>query len=217
MPRATLKPLLTRSDPGTPGFQLRVALLEVEPQVWRRIEVSAAATFWDLHVAINDAMGWNDSHTHEFEVAHPSTREPTRIGIPDPDWEDDGAVLPGWGVPLAEFLRHTGTVFLYRYDFGDGWEHEVLLEAIVPRPPRGGFKSFPRITGGERACPPDDCGGPFGYAELVAALRDPSHAEHRAMKRWAPRGFDPEKFSVSKVRFDDADARLAQLLRSMER
>lgn len=201
---------------GVPAMQFRIALEDVEPVVWRRVQVAADASFWTLHCALNDAMGWNDSHLHEFEVLRPITRELAHIGIPGFEDEADVALLAGWSTPLAEFLRTTGVVFRYLYDFGDGWAHEVQFEAIVPRPARAGSRGltrvFPRVVGGERACPPEDCGGPGGYAHLLEVLRDESHPEHRELKRCAPRGFDPERFDAKKVKFHDAELRLQQVL-----
>lgn len=196
---------------GVPAMQFRIALRDVAPEVWRRVELLSHGSFWDLHVALNTAMGWQDSHLHEFVLKHPITGEAARIGIPDPEGFDDHEVLPGWQVPLSEFLRTTGFVFEYHYDFGDGWIHDVCFESLLPRGDRR--VSYPRLTGGERACPPEDCGGPWGYTRLLEALADPQDPEHRALKRWAPRGFDPARFKREKVKFEDAEMRLFRLLR----
>ncbi|MFN2315317.1 MAG: plasmid pRiA4b ORF-3 family protein [Gemmatimonadales bacterium] len=113
-------------------LEFTVTLLEVEPPVWRRIEVPASYTFWDLHVAIQDAMGWLDYHLHLFRVRDDITGATAEIGIPNPDpFLGDPAWLPGWEVPVTGYLDEPGDRATYEYDFGDGWVHEVELVAIV--------------------------------------------------------------------------------------
>lgn len=196
-----------------PLLQLHVRLTEVEPMVWRRVLVSADADFWALHVAINDAMGWQDRHLHEFRARHPATGEMARIGLP---FEDslDGSVIPGWQVPAVEYLRQTGYLMIYEYDFGDGWTHEVTFESLLPANPR---LRLPRCTGGERACPPEDCGGSHGYELLREALADATHPEHRAMRRWVGKRFDPGAFDPRKVRFRDAASAFARMAADVAR
>ena len=182
-------------------FQFKVALLEIEPPIWRTIQVPATYSFWDLHVAIQDAMGWLDYHLHLFRMSRPGTGEVVRIGIPDDDpFEGDEPVLPGWDVPMASYFPRPGVVARYDYDFGDGWEHEVTLEAIVPRQ-KG--KKYPLCLGGARAGPPEDCGGGGGYENLLAVISDPRHEDHESMLQWLGGRFDPEKFDPKKVKFDD--------------
>ncbi len=142
---------------GPRVYQFKVSLLEITPPIWRTIQVPETYSFWDLHVALQDAMGWLDYHLHLFRMTKPGTGEVAQIGIPDDDpFEGDEPILPGWEVPLAPYFPHAGVMARYDYDFGDGWEHEVTLEAIVPRQ-KG--KKCPLCLGGARACPPEDCGG----------------------------------------------------------
>src|SRR5512145_305250 len=141
-------------------YQFRVGLREIVPPIWRLIEVPARYSFWDLHVAIQDAMGWTDSHLHAFRFA-PRGAEGVQIGIPEDDsFEDDEPILPGWEHPIREFFASVGDTAEYEYDFGDSWEHDVRLEAVLPRI-KG--QKYPRCVSGERACPPEDCGGVVGY------------------------------------------------------
>jgi hypothetical protein len=135
-------------------------------------------------------MGWFDCHLHAFRIADPETGEVKEIGIPDDE---------GW----AE-LASPGCGSEYEYDFGDGWTHEVLLEEIIPKPPR---KRYPKCIDGARACPPEDCGGPGGYWDLMEILADPTHEDHEMMKEWLGRLLDSEAFDVRKVRFDDPQER----------
>ena len=115
-------------------LRVRVTLREVQPPVWREIEVPGSFTFWDLHVALQDALGWQDYHLHAFHVAVPGVSRPLEIGIPDPDVPAQMAeCLAGWLLPVRSLL-HQGDRATYLYDFGDGWEHEVVCEGIAPRP-----------------------------------------------------------------------------------
>ena len=142
------------------ALQLRVTLAGVKPAVWRRIEIGSGATFWDLHVAIQDAMGWKDCHLHVFRAPLPGGREVDQIGIPQDDFTDRAPeIVPGWEVPVIVYLNRAGDRAEYLYDFGDGWAHDVEIEG---RAALAAGVSYPRCTGGERACPPEDCGGPSG-------------------------------------------------------
>ncbi|MEZ4587665.1 MAG: plasmid pRiA4b ORF-3 family protein [Gemmatimonadales bacterium] len=180
-----------------------MTLREVEPPVWRRLEVPDAYTFWDLHVALQDAMGWQDCHLHAFRIREPRIGASVEIGIPDEEGFGP-AFLPGWEVPVLAYVREPGQHFEYEYDFGDGWVHDVVLEDIAPR--KTGAK-YPRCAAGGRACPPEDCGGPPGYELLLAALVDPGHPEHDDFRQWAPEDFDPARFDPAKVRFSSPKRR----------
>ena len=186
-------------------LQFKVTLADVTPAVWRRIEVPASYSFWDLHVAVQDAMGWLDYHLHMFRVPNPTSGTIDEIGIPDEDgFEDDPVCLAGWEVPVVEYFDAVGTCCMYEYDFGDGWVHEIELEAIGKR--QSGRK-YPRCLDGQRRCPPEDCGGPSGYAEFLATIADPNHEEYASTLEWAGGSFDPEKFAPGQVRFDNPQKR----------
>jgi hypothetical protein len=173
--------------------------------IWRTLQIPETYSFWDLHVALQDAMGWLDYHLHFFRVSKPGTGETVQIGIPDDDaFEGDEPILPGWGIPVATYFPQCGAAAQYEYDFGDGWEHEVILEAMSPRQ-RG--KRYPLCLGGARSCPPEDCGGVGGYENLLAVLRDPTHDEYESTLQWVGRRFDPEYFDPKRVKFDDPGRR----------
>ena len=182
-------------------FQFKVTLKGVDPLIWRRLQVPESYSFWDLHVAIQDAMGWQDRHLHLFQVANPSTGLTDSIGVPDDEaFEGDPVTLAGWDLAIADYFGEVGASGRYEYDFGDDWQHEVLLEDILP----GASQSkYPLCVAGARACPPEDCGGVFGYVELLEAIRDPAHKEHDTMLQWLGGDYDPSTFNPKAVRFEN--------------
>ena len=189
-------------------YQFKVTLKGVRPPVWRRIHVPSTYTIWDLHVAIQDVMGWTDSHLHEFEMTDPSSGSPSRIGVPDEkSWDAD--VLTAWRQPIAQWFSSRHPTANYTYDFGDNWEHRVQLEKILPREKNTGY---PRCVAGKRACPPEDCGGAHGYAELLEIMSKPRHKQYREMMDWIGDEFDADYFEVNDVVFDDPDERRALML-----
>jgi hypothetical protein len=170
-----------------PVYTLRVELLEIEPPIWRRIEVPASSTLAELHDVIQLAMGWEDSHMHLFEIGA------VRYGHGDNEWDEDE--LDGANYLLGDLDLREGDRFRYIYDFGDDWVHVVTVEHISRDVPES---DVPRLIGGARACPPEDCGGPSGYDELLEALANVEHEEHRALKRWLGRPWHAEAFDVAR-------------------
>ena len=193
----------SRGMTATPQvYQFKLVLVGVEPPIWRRIQVLDTYSFWDLHVALQDTMGWLDCHLHVFRVARPGLGdEVEQIGIPDDDpLEGDKPTLPGWEIPITRHFLRPGTAVPYEYDFGDGWEHEITLEAILPR--QAGQK-YPLCVDGARACPPEDCGGVYGYENLLTVIQDPTHEEYESTLEWLGGRFDPDRFDPKRVKFDD--------------
>ncbi len=184
-------------------LQIKVTLRDIRPPIWRRIQVPASYNFWDLHVAIQDAMGWSDYHLHEFRLPAKG-KASIFIGIPDEDFPSGRQTLPGWKVPVTRYLSVAGDMMRYEYDFGDGWEHDVILEGILSADPDA---AYPRCIAGRRACPPEDCGGPFGYAEFLEAIADPNHERHEELVGWVGGQFDPGAFRPEAVEFDDPEER----------
>jgi hypothetical protein len=179
-------------------LRFRIELLETEPLVWREIEVPGTYTFWELHVAIQDAMGWQDYHLHRFTIPHPRTKKPQIFGIHNLHQDCDDP--PGWATQVASMFTFRNPLAQYEYDFGDDWQHTVRLIALERRD----FKlTYPRCMGGARACPPEDCGGVHGFAEIVAGTMDED------TRRWLPRGYKVARFDPKAVRFDDPARRLA--------
>lgn len=170
-------------------FQLKVRLEGIEPEIWRRIVIPASSTLADLHAVIQGAMGWQDSHLHMFVI------EGKRYEVPDDS--GFGSDAESYDESLYELgdLTSIGTAFSYIYDFGDDWKHEVLVEDEVEAQDR---EQDPKCTAGERACPPEDSGGPYGYPEFLEALTDPAHPDHEDRVDWA-NGFEPEAFNVQQA------------------
>jgi len=183
-------------------YRFKVSLLDIEPEIWRFLEVPETYTFWDLHVAIQDAMGWLDYHLHAFVSDTLRDLGAVRIGIPEGPMDDE--YQAGWTVPIARYFANPGDAARYDYDFGDGWSHEVRLVAVesIER----GVK-YPRCTGGKRACPPEDCGGVPGYYRLLEILADPHDEEHEEMVEWLKGHaknyfpYRPDAFDAAAVRF----------------
>jgi hypothetical protein len=180
--------------------QFRIELAGSRPPIWRRIQVPGWYTFWDLHVAIQDAMGWKDYHPHEFTWLDDEV-DGLRIGIPDDEAPD---VLAGWEIPITSFFGKLRTGLRYTYDFGDDWEHEIVYEGRLRRVPT---TTYPVCLEGARACPPEDCGGLPGYERLLRILADPQHDEYESMHVWLGGSFDAERFAAEAVLFDDPRGR----------
>jgi hypothetical protein len=181
-------------------FQFKVTLKGVKPAVWRRFQVPESYTFWDLHVAIQDVFGWDDYHLHEFELMNPESGEIATIGIPEGMGLFEREILAGWKQRISAWFSKDYRSALYTYDFGDEWEHIVKLEKILPREAK---KKYPVCVAGKRACPPEDCGGVWGYGDFLKVLKDPDNEEYEDMLNWVGGKFDPEHFDPQKVRFTD--------------
>ncbi len=199
-----LNPLARNKMPNR-IYQFRINLKGITPTIWRRIQVPETYSFWDLHVAIQDAMGWLDYHLHAFRMRRKHSRVATVIGIPDNfAIEGRSEILAGWEIPIADYFRDVGITADYEYDFGDGWEHELLLEDILLRE-KG--QKYPRCIDGSQACPPEDCGGIYGYQRLLEVLSDPNNEEHDEILAWLGGKFEPREFMPGKVRFDNPTKR----------
>jgi len=188
-------------------YQFKITLDGIEPKIWRRIQIPEKYSFWDLHVAIQDAMGWTDSHLHQFVMVDPKLGEKSHIGIPDENEVDYLMPNPsaGWEKFIRNYFFQKGfDKCEYEYDFGDGWLHKIKLEKIVPAIP--GCK-YPICLDGARACPPEDCGGIGGYENFLAIIKAPQHEEHESMLTWVGGNFDPERFDPQKIHFEDPKER----------
>jgi hypothetical protein len=182
-------------------LQIKVTLLGSKPPIWRRVLVPSILTLAQLHDVIQDTMGWEDYHLHEFEIGG------HRYGIPNPDMTflDGPPLMNDKKVRLYDVLGKAGAKALYTYDFGDGWEHRIVVEKVLQSEPR---TAYPARTAGKGHCPPEDCGGMWGYYDFLEAIRDPAHERHEELLEWTGGSFDPDAFSV-----EQANKRLAGLQR----
>jgi len=182
-------------------YQFKITLKDIKPLIWRSIRVPKTYTFWGFHVAIQDVMGWYDSHLHEFEIVNPLSGTKTIIGIPNED-EDfaNYKTLPGWKQKISDYFLKENQSTNYIYDFGDNWEHEITLEKILPKENN---ITYPLCIKGERACPPEDCGGSYGYENFLEIIRNPDDEQHERMIEWIGGKFDSEYFDPKEVIFDD--------------
>lgn len=174
----------------TTAYRVKVKLRGVRPPVWRRVEVASDTTLSDLAGMLEGAMGWLGGHLHGFEC------NGVLYGVPDEFDLGFRETVDERTVELADVLPTVSSKMRWDYDFGDGWEHDIVVEAIEPA--REGA-TYPMCVGGRRACPPEDCGGPWGYADLLAALSDPTHPEHDDLVEWTTPGFDPTAFDPNEA------------------
>jgi pRiA4b ORF-3-like protein len=180
---------------AAPVYQIKVALKNSKLPIWRRIEVRSDATLGELHEIIQTAMGWANSHLHHFIVGKsPNLRF---IGSPAPYEVDDMTDEENEDqITLGQVLSATKSKMTYEYDFGDSWEHEVVLEKIVEAE---AIAHYPRCVAGENACPPEDVGGVWGYVDFLQAINNPEHNQHEEFLEWVGGEFDPEKFDLDAV------------------
>jgi hypothetical protein len=172
-------------------YQLKVMLGGFDPPIWRRLLVSGDTTLGDLHWILQLAMGWTHSHLHLFEIGDSQYSDPAF----DLD-ESPGDFRDQFRAKLDRVVSREGARFLYEYDFGDSWRHEIEVENILPA---AEGETYPKLVDGERACPPEDCGGVGGYANFLEEIGDENHPEHERALEWAGGYFDPECFDVDGV------------------
>jgi len=172
-------------------YQLKVTLQDSQPLIWRRVQVPANITLNRLHLILQYVMGWTNSHLYSFNIAG------TEYGIPAPDDDFVGLhFLDSRRTRLNKVVTRENSRFTYEYDFGDRWKHNILLEKILPAE---SVVSYPLCQGGQRACPPEDCGGIWGYADLLQIIREPTNEEYEEKMVWLGGSFDPEEFNLDAV------------------
>jgi hypothetical protein len=180
------------ADPGRDIYQIKVTLLGTRPPIWRRLLLDADTSLAQLHDVLQIAMGWEDSHMHEFRTGQ------RRFGQPEP--ADPVMRMPRVEsertARLGAVLRKTGAKLIYAYDFGDSWEHSIVLEKLFPADPN---TAYPVCTDGRLACPPEDCGGIPGYYDLLEAINNPDDESLEERRDWVGDDFDPQNFSIDEV------------------
>jgi len=168
-------------------YQIKVTLLYTKPPIWRRLLVPATLTLEQLHDVLQLAMGWEDCHMHAFRIGQ------RRFGIPDDDLPE---IDDTRDVQLFHVLGKVGAKAVYTYDFGDGWDHAIVVEKrLLPTP----GQAYPVCVEGKRHGPPEDCGGVPGYYSLLEAIGNPLHPQYKESRDWLGHEFDPEAFSVDTI------------------
>lgn len=174
---------------GKKVYQFKVTLQGIRPPIWRRFQVLSDITFYQLHRVIQEVMGWADYHLHLFDMGGLVVTDAETLAEV---WED--------GINerqrMDKYLNREGQKLRYEYDFGDSWEHDLLLEKILPV--ESGV-NYPRCLKGKRACPPEDCGGIWGYMMLLEAMADENHPEREEYLDWLGEEIDPEEFDLEGI------------------
>lgn len=169
-------------------YQLKITLKDFRPPIWRRVQVNSDITLGKLHQIIQASMGWTNSHLHGFSIGGVEYGQP----LPELDLE----IKNEQKIKLSKVVTGEKQKFFYTYDMGDSWEHEILVEKVLPHDP---LVRYPVCITGKRACPPEDCGGVWGYADFLEAIQQPDHPEHESMLEWVGGAFDPDAFILSEV------------------
>ncbi len=174
-------------------YQIKITLKHSKPPIWRRVLISSETTLSRLHEIIQAAMGWYDGHLHAFRINGEEYSTP-------PPYDSDHLAELGMksthGKRLSALVSGEGAKFHYDYDFGDDWEHVILIEKVLPADAE---QSLPVCIKGKRACPPEDIGGLWGYYHFLEAIKDPDHEEHEMYTEWIGGDFDPEVFDLDAV------------------
>ena len=183
----------SKLKPADAVYQFKITLLESHPPIWRRIQVQDC-TLDKLHEHIQTAMGWTNSHLHHFRIKEQLYGDPDLMqeNFEEMEYKDSTTTK------ISDILPRTGKRFRfqYEYDFGDSWYHEVLFEGLVRVESK---VKYPLCVEGARACPPEDCGGIWGYADFVEAIQNPNHEQHEELLEWVGGRFDPEGFDTAKA------------------
>jgi hypothetical protein len=169
-------------------FQTKIVLNDVKPLIWRRFAVDADILLPDLHKVIQTVMGWTNTHLHHFVI--------NGQFYSSPDEDALTALVDYRTISLNQVVKKEGMEFVYEYDFGDCWEHTIVLEKKLSKKKN---QFYPICFDGERSCPPEDCGGSPGYKHLLEVLGNPNHEEYAELKEWVGDYFDPEEFDLKLV------------------
>jgi hypothetical protein len=197
-------------------YQLKITLKDTKPPIWRTIQIPLTYTFWELHCAIQDAFAWNHNHQHQFRFKDKITKTEIIFGIPtDEDILDGISTLPGGKDKVSKYLNPLYPKIEYIYDFYDNWEHVIKLEEVLPAEKDA---VYPRCLKGKRNSPPDDCGGIWGYEEILDILSNHEFKEYEKTKEWVEsmKGgpFAPEHFDPKEVEFEDPKKRFKECFSS---
>lgn len=175
-------------------YQVQIALRGSKPKIWRRLLVPSSLLLADFHKIIQTSMGWTDSHLHQFAKGRTfySIKQPNEIC-----WNEMNNIdYKKKKVRISELLIQVKDKITYEYDFGDGWEHDIILEKILPM---DNSNENPVCIAGKMNCPPEDCGGIWGYMEMLKVLKNQNHKENESISEWIGEDFDPAYFDVNEV------------------
>lgn len=173
-------------------YQIQIVLKGFKPKIWRRIIVPSHVLLSDFHDIIQISMGWTDSHLHQFI----KNRMNYTVRMKDDDFWDDSYSVDYKKMKISDLLTKMKEKIIYEYDFGDSWEHELILEKILPFDEK---TKYPVCIAGEMNCPPEDCGGVWGYTDMIEILKNPDHKEYESYKEWLGDEFDTEYFDIDSV------------------
>jgi hypothetical protein len=171
-------------------YQIKISLIGAKPPIWRTVLVPSNITLDEFHEVIQIAIGWLDCHLHQF-IAHEKS-----YGFLDEEFEFDFEMEDETKYKLSQLLIKEKDALIYEYDFGDSWEHQVILEKILPFDTK---TLLPVCIKGKRACPPEDCGGVWGYEELLEVISNPENPDYEEMLEWVGDDFDSEEFDIDDV------------------
>ena len=177
---------------GVSIYHLKVVLEGTKPLVWRRLQVPGNANLGWLHAVLQVAMGWSNSHLHQFLFDDQVCSDPSS-GLED----NDPSVLNESKVILSDAIPNQKDKMTYEYDFGDSWNHKIIVEKILSADPAASKVAL--CLDGARACPPDDCGGVPGYADMLEIIKSPKHPEYESTREWLGDEFNPETFDLEKI------------------
>jgi hypothetical protein len=173
-------------------FQIQIALKGFKPKIWRRILIPSDLLLSDFHMIIQIAMGWTNSHLHQFI----KNRKFYTMRMQDDDLWDEMDNVDYKKMKVSDLLKKEKEKIVYEYDFGDSWEHDIILEKILPIDKN---IKYPICLTGKMNCPPEDCGGVWGYSDMLEVLKDPSHEEYESYIEWLGEKFDPEYFDKNEI------------------
>ena len=202
-------------------YQLKITIKDTKPPIWRRLLLPSDATFWELHIAIQDSFGWTDSHLHEFFIGSAWDQKATHIKIPHPEddiFGEEKEPLDESKIKLSEFLHKKQSKITYVYDFGDNWEHQIILEKVLHFDTN---EVYPEVLDGKGACPWEDSGGVGGYVEKIEILKNQEHEYYEEIADWVGiddiEELDLESFDPDDVIFRNSATELRRLQKGIEK
>jgi len=173
-------------------YQIQISLTNSKPEIWRKILVQPNLSLANFHMTIQIVMGWDNSHLHQF-IKNKTFY--TRKMEDDMTWGDLNNV-DYKGLKISDLLKNENDKIDYEYDFGDSWHHDIVLEKILDTSEK---TKYPTCIDGKLACPPEDCGGIWGYSDLLKVLNNPGHKDYADLLDWLDGEFDPNYFNIEKT------------------